>query len=39
MNDTILNYNCKKLLLEYSKTQLTFDELLCNVWELINVHI
>ena len=43
IHDSILNDKCKQLLFEYcdikdvhSKTQLTFEELLCNVWTLIN---
>ena len=43
IHDSILNDNTKRLLLEYcdnkdihSKTQLTFEDLLCNVWILIN---
>ena len=43
INDNILNEESKKLLIEYcenkdvhSKTQLTFEELLCNVWTLID---
>ena len=41
--DYIINDNTQRLLLEYcdnkdihSKTQLTFEDLLCNVWILIN---
>jgi hypothetical protein len=42
IHNSILNDNSKRLLLEYcdnkdihSKTQLTFEDLLCNVWILI----
>jgi hypothetical protein len=43
INDNILTEKSKNLLIEYSEnkdihsyTQLTFEELLCNVWTLIN---